>query len=179
MPDYLQIILLSQPSLQMAAFVSCLRSKLDKPVELLRDHDKLDKLPGRTNTLFLADTDSLEAAEQGKLKRKLAQLKFDFHVALINIDDDTPIENIAFTILDTETTGTNPGEGHEIIEIGMAHYSGRKVRDTFETLIRPTHPLTREAKEIHGIPPYRAQVARLAPAAARPYSRPSARPAKR
>ena len=65
---------------------------------------------------------------------------------------NSPIENIAFTILDTETTGTNPGEGHEIIEIGMAHYSGRKVRNTFETLIRPTHPLTREAKEIHGIP---------------------------
>ncbi|MDP8249112.1 MAG: 3'-5' exonuclease [Candidatus Tritonobacter lacicola] len=64
-----------------------------------------------------------------------------------------PIEKTAFTIIDTETTGVNPGEGHEIIEIGMARYSGRKVTDTFETLIRPTLHPTKEAAAIHGISP--------------------------
>ena len=64
-----------------------------------------------------------------------------------------PMDSVVFTVLDTETTGANPGDGHEIIEFGMAHYSGRKVMDTFEVLVRPTGPLSREAASVHGIPP--------------------------
>lgn len=64
---------------------------------------------------------------------------------------ETPIDDITFTVLDTETTGANPGEGHEIIEIGMAHYSGRQVTDTFETLIQPCRFPTKEAAAIHKI----------------------------
>lgn len=65
---------------------------------------------------------------------------------------DTPIEEVTFTVLDTETTGVNPDEWHEIIEIGMAHFAGGEIIDTFETLIRPSRPQTKEAAAIHRIP---------------------------
>jgi len=67
---------------------------------------------------------------------------------------DTPIDRIEFTVLDSETTGINPEEGHQIIEIGMARYGARgKISETFEALVRPTRPLSPEALAVHKIPP--------------------------
>ena len=66
---------------------------------------------------------------------------------------DTPIRDLQFTILDTETTGVNPDDGHEIIEIGMVHFSGQKITESFESLLRPTNPQTAEALSVHKISP--------------------------
>jgi len=69
------------------------------------------------------------------------------------IDVETPIAELEFTVLDTETTGVNPREGHQIIEVGMAKYSGGRIVDTFDRLIRPTRPLSAEALAVHKITP--------------------------
>ncbi len=66
---------------------------------------------------------------------------------------NTPIKEVHFTILDTETTGVNPGDGHGIIEIGMTHFSGGEIGDSFETLLRPPSPQTAEALSTHRISP--------------------------
>lgn len=69
---------------------------------------------------------------------------------------DTPVDRLAFTVLDCETTGINPEEGHQIIEIGMACYGARtRISDTLETLVRPTRPLSPEALAVHKISPER------------------------
>ncbi len=66
---------------------------------------------------------------------------------------DTRLNKVQFTILDTETTGVNLNDGHEIIEIGMVHFSGGEITDSFETLLRPATPQTTEALAVHKISP--------------------------
>ena len=68
-------------------------------------------------------------------------------------DLDTRLDKVQFTILDTETTGVNLDDGHEIIEIGMVHFSGGEIINSFETLLRPASPQTAEALSVHKISP--------------------------
>lgn len=55
-------------------------------------------------------------------------------------------------VLDTETTGLNPKEGHRIIEIGCIELVNRRVtRNQFHVYINPQRPIDAGAIEIHGI----------------------------
>ncbi len=72
---------------------------------------------------------------------------------------DTPLNEVQFTILDTETTGVNLDDGHEIIEIGMVHFSGGDISDSFESLLRPITTQTEEALSIHNISPKKLEKA--------------------
>ncbi len=55
-------------------------------------------------------------------------------------------------VLDTETTGLNPKDGHRIIEIGalemINHVSTGK---TFHVYINPERPIDPDAMAVHGI----------------------------
>jgi len=55
-------------------------------------------------------------------------------------------------ILDTETTGINPDEGHNIIEIGCVEMVRRKLTgNNYHEYIKPDREVEAEAIEVHGI----------------------------
>ena len=55
-------------------------------------------------------------------------------------------------VLDTETTGLEPGAGHRIIEIGCVELVNRKpTLNRFHRYINPEREVDRAALEVHGI----------------------------
>ena len=60
--------------------------------------------------------------------------------------------NVRQVVLDTETTGLNPEQGHKIIEIGCVELINRKVSDNhFHQYINPQREIDQGAYEVHGI----------------------------
>ncbi len=61
-------------------------------------------------------------------------------------------KDIRQVVLDTETTGLNPKEGHKIIEIGCVEMINRRItHNTFHVYINPDRVIDAEAIEVHGI----------------------------
>jgi DNA polymerase-3 subunit epsilon len=55
-------------------------------------------------------------------------------------------------ILDTETTGLEPSDGHRIIEIGCVELVNRRVTgNTYHQYLRPDREIDAGAREVHGI----------------------------
>lgn len=55
-------------------------------------------------------------------------------------------------VLDTETTGLNPNEGHRVIEIGCVEIIDRRVTGKhFHTYLNPERMIERAAFEVHGL----------------------------
>lgn len=55
-------------------------------------------------------------------------------------------------VLDTETTGINPKDGHRIIEIGCVELVDRKLTgNTYHVYVNPMREVEQEAVAIHGI----------------------------
>lgn len=55
-------------------------------------------------------------------------------------------------VLDTETTGFEPGEGHRIVEIGALELLNKMPTGrTYHQYINPERPIPREAFEVHGL----------------------------
>ena len=68
---------------------------------------------------------------------------------------DRRLSELAYTVFDTETTGLNPSEGDEIIQIGAARIVAAKLRrqECFEQLVDPQRDLPAAGIAIHGITP--------------------------
>ncbi len=57
-----------------------------------------------------------------------------------------------YIVLDTETTGLDPDDGHKIIEIGCVEILNRNVtNNTFHKYINPNREIDIEASKIHGL----------------------------
>ncbi|MCB1917219.1 MAG: DNA polymerase III subunit epsilon [Rhodocyclaceae bacterium] len=67
--------------------------------------------------------------------------------------DDRLLSELRFTVFDTETTGLNPSEGDEIIQVGATRIVNGKLlkNESFEQLVDPKRELARESAQIHGI----------------------------
>jgi DNA polymerase-3 subunit epsilon len=63
------------------------------------------------------------------------------------------LDQLAYTVFDTETTGFAPDEGDEIVSIGAVRVvGGRLLRtETFERLVDPGRSIPRTATAVHGI----------------------------
>ncbi len=63
-----------------------------------------------------------------------------------------PIDSNRIVVLDTETTGLNPQEGHRIIEIGCVELVNRRFTGKrFHVYINPDREIDQGAIEVHGI----------------------------
>lgn len=66
----------------------------------------------------------------------------------------TEPDNIRRIVLDTETTGLEPSDGHRIIEIGCVEMQGRKVMtNDYHQYLQPDREIDAEAINVHGITP--------------------------
>lgn len=63
------------------------------------------------------------------------------------------IEEIEFTIFDTETTGLEPESGDRIVEIAAIKFIGKERRGAFQSLVNPGQPISPEAFNINQITP--------------------------
>src|SRR5690606_28801510 len=55
-------------------------------------------------------------------------------------------------VLDTETTGLYPEEGHRIVEIGLVELQGRRrTGRTFHTYLDPERDIDAGAEQVHGL----------------------------
>ncbi len=67
--------------------------------------------------------------------------------------DDTPLTALAYTVIDTETTGLNPTLGDEIIALGAVRIINQRIlrNEVFQCLVNPQRPISQAALAIHGI----------------------------
>jgi DNA polymerase-3 subunit epsilon len=53
--------------------------------------------------------------------------------------------------VDTETTGFDPGQGHEVVEVARVSIVNRSLAESWSSLIRPSRPIPHGASAVHGI----------------------------
>ena len=68
---------------------------------------------------------------------------------------DQSLVSLTYTVFDTETTGLNPSQGDEIIQIGAVRIVGNKLRtsEVMDQLVNPNRSIPKAGIVIHGITP--------------------------
>jgi DNA polymerase III subunit epsilon len=109
---------------------------------------------------LLPTTVALDAVEVAPPARGDARPEFyDFDLfqtsAQARALEDRALAELTYTVFDTETTGLNPSEGDEIIQIGATRIvNGKLLRsEGFEQLVDPQRPMAEASIAIHGIQP--------------------------
>ncbi|MBL8391023.1 MAG: 3'-5' exonuclease, partial [Candidatus Accumulibacter sp.] len=67
--------------------------------------------------------------------------------------DDLPLSELAYTVFDTETTGLQPSQGDEIIQIGATRIVNSRLlrHECFDQLVKPLVRLSPGSIEVHGL----------------------------
>jgi DNA polymerase-3 subunit epsilon len=67
--------------------------------------------------------------------------------------DHTPLNELAYTVFDTETTGLHPSDGDEIISIGAVRIVNNRLlrNETYEQMVDPKRPIAAISQTVHGI----------------------------
>jgi len=92
--------------------------------------------------------------ERSRASNRPEYYDFDlFNFADKSIDLDRKLRDLTYTVFDTETTGLEPSNGDEIIQIGAARIVNNRLlrQEIFNQLVDPECPLKPESIPIHGI----------------------------
>ena len=67
--------------------------------------------------------------------------------------DRLPLAELAYTVIDTETTGLDPAAGDEIISIGAVRIVNNRLlrHETYEQLVDPKRPIAALSQTVHGL----------------------------
>lgn len=68
---------------------------------------------------------------------------------------ERPLAELSYTVFDLETTGLNPSEGDEIIEIGAVRVVNQRLRrhETLHQLVAPRRRVSASSQAVHGLTP--------------------------
>src|SRR5689334_18691819 len=61
------------------------------------------------------------------------------------------LSSARFAFLDLETTGLSPWFGDRICQVAIVISEGKRIRETYETLINPQHPVSPAAAIVNGL----------------------------
>ena len=103
--------------------------------------------------------------EQDALPESVAQRHegrpeyYDFRLFDVTLVPDEinhrPLDQLTYTVFDTETTGLNPSGGDEIIQVGAIRIVNGRIlsKEIFDQLVDPKRPIPASSTAIHGIRP--------------------------
>jgi len=63
----------------------------------------------------------------------------------------TLFDGTRLAVLDTETTGLDPAQGHELVEVAWVALDGGEIGESWSTLVNPGRPIPADATAVHGI----------------------------
>lgn len=63
----------------------------------------------------------------------------------------TLLAGARLAVLDTETTGFDPGQGHALVEVAWVALDGGEIGETWSTLVNPGRSIPADATAVHGI----------------------------
>ena len=126
--------------------------------ELLKECGSSCALPG--NNLLCLKLPTVTIEEAAEVAPLIEQRPLYFEFDLFNPESwqelgQVPLRKLTFVVFDTETTGLNPSEGDEIIQIGAIRMvNGRILHDeTIDQLVDPQRYVPQTSVEVHGIQP--------------------------
>uniref|UniRef100_Q47FK0 DNA-directed DNA polymerase n=1 Tax=Dechloromonas aromatica (strain RCB) TaxID=159087 RepID=Q47FK0_DECAR len=101
-------------------------------------------------------TPELEQDQEERTRGKGRPEYYDFDLFKFedkSIDLDRKLSDLTYTVFDTETTGLEPSNGDEIIQIGAARIVNNRLlrQETFNQIVDPEIPLKPASIPIHGI----------------------------
>jgi DNA polymerase-3 subunit epsilon len=99
--------------------------------------------------------EQLEATELLQSQSRPEFYDFDLFQSTVQSSalDEQRLADLSYTVFDTETTGLNPSEGDEIIQIGATRIVNGKLlrQECFEQLVDPVRLIPAPSTQIHGI----------------------------
>ncbi|MGK2905432.1 MAG: exonuclease domain-containing protein [Desulfuromonadales bacterium] len=135
----------------------------DSPATIINEHDGSITLTGTdanycNGISITLPTDLHEdtAGMQSLVSPRPISYEFDlFHQPGQDALGKVPLRKLTFVVFDTETTGLNPTQGDEIIQLGAVRIvNGRLLHnECIDMLVNPQRPVPKSSVKIHGIDP--------------------------
>ena len=149
-----QTPLIAETSGKLLSFTDTIE-KASGTIETLMDDEK--QACGILITLPPVDQEC-RLAVQSEIEHRPISYEFDLFNRVEEWEElgQTPLRKLTYVVFDTETTGLNPTQGDEIIQLGAIRIVNGNIlyREIIDQLIDPQRTVPVESVAIHGIQPH-------------------------